>query len=61
MSLKDSVRAIRRGMARTRRRLDAINCSLAQWALPEDRRQAVGKRALERKASAAGHRVEKNI
>lgn len=61
MSSKNSAGLIGLGLAATRRRFDGLNRSLAAWALPEDRREAVGKLALERKACAAGHRVEKNI
>lgn len=42
-------------VVKLRARLDAFNQSLADRALPEDRKGRVGRLSLEQKASAAGH------
>ncbi|WP_152206442.1 hypothetical protein [Marinobacter changyiensis] len=51
MSWKDIAAA---QLARIRAKLDTFNQSLADKALPEDRKSRVGKLSLEQKASAAG-------
>lgn len=51
MSWKDKVGA---QLERLRMRLDIFNQSLADKALPEDRKSRVGRLSLEHKASAAG-------
>lgn len=56
MSWKDKIGA---QLARLRVRLDVFNQSLADKALPEDRKSRVGKLSLEQKASAAGQRAPK--
>lgn len=70
MSLKDSLgqqldrlsrelvpalrEALDEGVSRARRKLDLFNRSLADRALPEDRKSRVGKLNLQRKAEMAG-------
>ncbi len=56
MSWKDKVGA---QLERLRMRLDIFNQSLADKALPEDRKSRVGRLSLENKASAAGQGVPK--
>lgn len=43
------------------RRLDDLNCSLAERALPEDRKSRVSELSLNRKARLAGQKVPKKI
>ncbi|MDK8463900.1 hypothetical protein [Marinobacter sp. SS13-12] len=42
-----------------RKRLDHLNCSLAERALPEDRKPRVRELSLSRKAERAGQKVVK--
>ncbi len=56
MSWKDIVRP---QLEWLRMRLDILNQSLADKALPEDRKSRVGRLSLEQKASAAGQGVPK--
>lgn len=46
--------AVEEGVADARARLDRFNRSLADKALPEDRKSRIGKLELERKAELAG-------
>ncbi|MDX1633625.1 MAG: hypothetical protein R3280_03235 [Marinobacter sp.] len=47
-------RAVEEGVSQARERLDRLNCSLADKALPEDRKTRIGRLELERKAKLAG-------
>jgi hypothetical protein len=51
MSLKQEAG---RRLAALRRRLDSLNCSLAEQALPESRRRKVSELSLRNKALKAG-------
>lgn len=42
-----------------RKRLDHLNCSLAERALPDDRKPRVSELSLRRKATQAGQKVAK--
>lgn len=53
MSFKDS---LRQRMEAFRRRLDQVNCSLAEKALPGDRKLRVSELSLRKKAQEAGQR-----
>lgn len=72
MSLKDSLQErfrrftedvlpvtlndVGQSIKRVRKRLDHLNCSLAERALPEDRKRRVSELALSRKAKKAGQK-----
>lgn len=53
MSFKDSLRQTMRAL---RRRMDQVNCSLAEKALPGDRKLRVSELSLQRKARDAGQK-----
>lgn len=48
--------SLRESIERIRKRLDHLNCSLAERALPEDRKRRVSELALSRKARQAGQK-----
>ncbi len=48
--------SLRESIERIRKRLDHLNCSLAERALPEDRKRRVSELALSRKAKRAGQK-----
>ncbi|WP_166269514.1 hypothetical protein [Marinobacter caseinilyticus] len=52
MSWKD---ALEQQIVKLRAKFDAFNQSLADKALPDDRKGRVGRLSLEQKASKAGH------
>lgn len=60
MSLKDSMQhTFRRLSGDLRKRLEHLNCSLAERALPEDRKLRVSEISLHRKARQAGQKSTK--
>lgn len=68
MSLKDSLRLrfekltddvvpqLLEGWGDLQKRLDALNCSLAERSVPQDRRARVSELSLQEKAQRAGQR-----
>ncbi len=44
-----------------RKRLDSLNCSLAERALPADRKSRVSELSLDRKARQAGQKAPRKI
>ncbi|HEY9121241.1 MAG TPA: hypothetical protein VIN33_15920 [Marinobacter sp.] len=54
--LPETLADVGQGMERFRKRLDHLNCSLAERALPEDRKRRVSELALSRKAKKAGQK-----
>lgn len=54
--LPETLNNVGQTIARVRKRLDHLNCSLAERALPEDRKRRVSELALSRKAKKAGQK-----
>ncbi|MBL3554878.1 MULTISPECIES: hypothetical protein [Marinobacter] len=54
--LPEALNDMGRSIERVRKRLDHLNCSLAERALPEDRKRRVSELALSRKAKKAAQK-----
>lgn len=57
--LPEALGSVSEKVERFRKRLDHLNCSLAERALPEDRKLRVSELSLGRKARQAGQKTAK--